>query len=125
MAQWDAVKQLLAEIRDVNIQRPRRSDQESVPQLFVRAIEVVTAGEVYRGPDVVVPEGWTVTVRLRPHATASPTGYVGGTSGDVGGTLTRVEMAEGDTMDANVSNLENLYFGSDTNNTFFELIVEL
>ena len=124
LAQWEAVKVLLAEIRDTFIERPRRSDAEAVQQFLVRAIEVVTAGTVYRGPDVPVPAGWTVTIRQRNHA-GTPTGYVGGSPGDIGNTLTRAEMGDGDTLETTVSNLKNLYFGADTNSTFFEMIVEL
>jgi len=49
----------------------------------------------------------------------------GGSPGDIGNTLTRAEMGDGDTLETTVSNLKNLYFGADTNSTFFEMIVEL
>jgi len=124
LAQWKLANELLAQIKAIGIQKPRRSDSEAVQQFLVRGVEVVTAGQVYRGPDLPIPEGWTVTIRQRNHA-GSPVGYVGGSSGDVGNPLTRVEMGDGDTIETTVSNLKNLYFGSDTNATFFEMIVEL
>jgi len=115
---------LLEKIANAIIEKPRRSTDEATGTWIVRAVEVVTASTVYRGPDIAIPKGYTTAVKQRRHAGA-PIGYVAASRGDVGGNLSRAELRDGESIEIQVTNMKEIYFTADTNNTFFEIISEL
>ena len=120
----DEVRKLLAktqEVIDVTVQPPLL-DQEG-PALLVTVVTVVTVDEPVQGPDIRVPPGFLVAVRQRRH-TGTPKGYVGGTAGAVLNTKTRTEWEDNDSFTIFLTNLDQLFFNSDSANTDFELIVE-
>lgn len=120
----DIVTSLLQKIASAVVQRPRRSDDEAIGTWLVRVVEVATAGTVYRGPNIPIPPGYTTTVRQRRHAGA-PVGYVAPNRGDVQQSVTRVNLQDGESFEINITNMNQVYFGADTNSTFFEIISEL
>jgi len=122
---WQSkVTSLLDKIANAIIERPRRSTSEATGTWIVRVVEVVTASTIYRGPDIVLPKGYTTAVRQRRHAGA-PIGYVAASRGDVGGNLSRVELRDGESIEIQVTNMKEIYFTADTDSTFFEIISEL
>lgn len=124
LARWTEIRNLLQEIRDVTVEPNRRSDTENIGVGIVRRVRVATVGTPVSGPDIPIPKGYKAIVRQRRHA-GSPTGYVGFSSGDVGNTVTRIEMGDGDAMSFNLNNMDEVWFDADTANTDFEIIVEM
>lgn len=88
----------------------------------VRPVTLVTPGTPVQGPDVVVPHGYSVVVRMRRHA-GSPNGYVADSSANAGGT-NRSILRDNDAILLNVTNLNAIWVDADTATTVFELIVE-
>lgn len=115
------VETLLREIRDALSGPPRRSATETVDPIIIRAVEVVTAGTIVQGPDVLLPEGYTVSIRQRPHTTGR-TGYVGFSQNAVGNTATRIELQNNNAIGVRISNFKDAWFDANTNNTFFEMM---
>lgn len=108
-------------ILDTSPVSPEEIELEDDWLLFV--VEVQTAGSPQQGPNQLVPKGSEVSVRQRRHSTTR-TGYVGRNRGDVGNTLTRSELGNNDSFVTKASNLNKFWFDADTNNTFFELLIE-
>ena len=104
---------------------PRRSEQQQVPEGLARRIVVTTAGTPVQGPDVKINRGYGVVVRQRNHTVGAPIGYVGFTQGDVLNTNTRIETLDGDSFVVRISNFNKLWFNADTNDTLFEIFVEM
>lgn len=109
------------------IEAPRTSTTQGLPEWTVQTVKVTNANEAVRGPNVAVPVGYTTVVRQRRHA-GSPTGYVAPTEGDLAATGSRSELGDADALELKVSNMNELWFSSDstvaTTGTVFELIVE-
>lgn len=121
---WLDIRNLLIEIRDATIEPPRRSRSQRITTGLVRRVRVETTGTPVSGPDIPIPPGYRAIVRQRRHA-GSPTGYVGFSRGDVGDSVTRIEMGDGDAMSFNLNNMDEVWFDADTANTDFEIIVEM
>jgi hypothetical protein len=120
----DGLQKVLQEIRDQQAEPPRLSTEQGIEEIFIRRVRVETAGTPVRGPEVPVPKGFRCVIRQRRHASANPVGYVAFSKSSVGSSETRVELADGDSLEVMISCLEAAWFDADTNNTDFEMIVE-
>ena len=88
----------------------------------VRLVTLVTPGTPVQGPDVTVPHGYAVVVRMRRHA-GSPLGYVADSSANASST-NRSVLRDNDAILLYVTNLSAIWVDADTATTVFELIVE-
>ena len=99
--------------------------QSSRQILTISVVEIVTPGRPTRGPDIVLPNGTELVVRLRPDNTATITGYVSITPGMVTNSLRRSELQEGDSLTFRIRNPHMLFFDADTAGAKFEVIAEI
>lgn len=94
----------------------------------VRRVRVTTAlsttAEVVQGPAMYIPEGFQTTVRMRRHSGSAPVGYVAKSRSAVTDDTSRMVMQDNDSVSLYLSNWDQLYFGADTADTYFELIAE-
>ena len=109
----------LSELVDENAEQ----DKSNPDDWLIFPVQVVTAGTAVQGPDIDVDFGVDVIVRQRRHS-ATRTGYVAPTEPGLSNALTRVELGNNDSFQLPVDNLKRFWFDSDTNTTFFELVME-
>lgn len=114
----------LAELIKTIISPPRFSDQQQLDQVVIRVVEVATSGTPVQGPDVTVPKGYTCVIRQRRHLAIDPAGRVAFSRNAIQNTLERAELGDGDVLEVKIDNLKYVWLDSDTDATFFELIVE-
>jgi hypothetical protein len=107
---------LLAELIDI---------QRSHDSVLFMNVQIETVGESLQGPDIPLPNGVDLSVRLRPFAGATVTGYVSTRDRQAGETLRRKEMVEGESLEFKVKNPNALYFAADTAAVVFELMAEI
>lgn len=102
-------------------------EDDSIPtqnvDWIVFPIQIEISSTPKQGPDIAVPTGKEVVVRQRRHSTVR-TGYVAPDEGRLANTLTRTELGNNDSFKVAASNLNKFWFDADTDNTFFELMVE-
>lgn len=115
--------ELLRQIADA-LGANRRSDTERVEQVIIRRVRVLTADSAEQGPNIPLPKGVTTTIRQRRHL-FNPTGYVAFSEGALRDTTTRVELADGDSLEVKITNFKQAWFSADTANTDFEMVAEL
>lgn len=125
LVKLDVIQKVLQEIRDRQAELPRISGKQGVDEVLIRRVRVETAGTPVRGPEVPIPKGYRCIIRQRRHIGANPTGYVAFSKGSVGSSEFRVELSDGDSLEVMISCMESAWFDSNTNNTDFEMIVEL
>ena len=89
----------------------------------VAVVIVPIAGSPERGPDIQIPDGATLTIRLRSQS-GVVTGFVSNTSGGARNPNGRIQLNEGDAVGVKVTNMQSVWVDSDTNNATFEFIVE-
>jgi len=123
--------ELLLELRDltkelirVTIQAPRHSQKYALDQVRVWLIEQFNPGTPIQGPDMPIPPGYSVLVRMRPQA-GTPIGYVAGSEGTVRDSYSRVHLQEGESITVFVTNLKYLWFDADTAATQMEIVCSL
>lgn len=113
-----SVEELLEQILAAVIEPPRNvSGTEAV----IRRVVVATAGTPVRGPDIAVPRGYSCVVRQR-HNAGAPAGYVAFSESEVASTQARAELQNNDSLTVRVSNMNRIWFDSDTAATEFEII---
>ena len=95
---------------------------ENTPEVAVHVVEVITPGVPVPAPEVPVVTGVLVVIRQRHHV-VNRTGYVSfeGPMGTLN-TLTRIEFQDNDALTEKLTSLDDIYFDSDTANTFFEIV---
>lgn len=120
----DGLQKVLQEIRDQQAEPPRLSTDQGIEEIFIRRVRVTTSGTPVQGPEIPVPKGYRCVIRQRRHASANPIGYVAFSKGSVGSSEFRVELADGDSLEVMISNLDVAWFDADTDTTDFEMIVE-
>jgi hypothetical protein len=114
----DKMLALLGEIKDATIQ-PALLDSTEGPEVF--RVLIVTAGDEEQGPPIEVPWGYPVLVRQRNH-TGTPTGYVSFRQKGTQHTNTRLEFGNNDSIHVDVSNLNQIFLGANSDATSFELV---
>ena len=114
----------LVKLIETVISPPRHSDSQQVDQIVIRVIQVETSGTPVQGPDVSVPKGYTCVIRQRRHNAIDPLGRVAFSRNAIRNTLERSETGDGDALEVKISNMKEAWFDSDTDATFFEMIVE-
>lgn len=89
--------------------------------------EIVTIADHtlgYAGPDVPIPNGYQVVCALRLTMAISPVGYVAGTQPNVLIAANRKEIVKGFLLAFQVQNMNEIFFGSDTDGCIWELYAE-
>ncbi len=89
--------------------------------------KIVTVADktlAYQGPDVPIPPGFSVVVALRITQAADPVGYVASAEADVHTAAARKEIVKGFPLAFQIQNMDELWFGSDTDGAVFELYAE-
>ena len=113
-----SVEELLAQILAAVVEPPRNvSGTEAV----IRRVVVETPGSPVPGPDITVPKGYSCVVRQR-HNPGAPVGYVAFSQSEVASTQARSELQNNDSITVRVSNMNKIWFDSDTAATEFEII---
>lgn len=97
--------------------------QMNKPSFAVAVVDVDVAGTPERGPDIQIPDGATLTIRLRSQ-TGVVLGFVSNTSGGARNPNSRIQLNEGDAVGVKVQNMQAVWVDSDTNAATFEYIVE-
>ena len=116
------IESLLTQIRDAVIEPPRPSGTESIEQVIIRVVQVVTTGIIVQGPDIPLSRGYSVSIRQRRHATPR-TGYVAFSRSAIGNTLTSSELANNESITGiKIDNFKEAWFNATVNNTFFEIV---
>lgn len=87
-------------------------------------VTVNPAGTPVPGPNLVVPSGYSLMVRLRETLVGTPIGYVANSGANCAISANRNEVLKGSGFVLWITNANLLYFDSDTNGTIFELTVE-
>jgi hypothetical protein len=87
-------------------------------------VEVANVGDQEQGPDVAVPDGFDLLIALRIDQAPDPVGYVAGSAADLADATKRKHLRKGIPLTLGVTNMNQLYFGSDTDATIFELTAE-
>jgi hypothetical protein len=115
-----SVEELLEKILAAVIEPPRTTGGA---EAIIRRVVVATVGIAVNGPDITVPKGYSCVVRQR-HNAGAPAGYVAFSESDVGGTQTRAELQNNDSITVRVTNMDKIWFNSDTAATEFEIIAQ-
>lgn len=90
-----------------------------------RTVTVAVPGTPVQGPALAVPDGFAVGVKFRSTQVAvSPHGYVGNSAANVIVATTRAEMNKGEGWAFKITNMNLLWFDSDTAGAVFELVAE-
>lgn len=97
--------------------------QTNKDSFSVAVVIVITADSPVRGPDIQIPDGATLTVRLRSQS-GVVLGYVSNTSGGARNPNGRIQLNEGDAVGVRVRNMQAVWVDSNTNEAIFEFIVE-
>ena len=99
--------------------------QRSHSGLFLGTVVVEKAGEAIRGTNRPLPNGVVLSIRLRPVAGSSVTGYVITSERDARRSRDRKEMEEGETLELKIANPYTLFFDATRDGTVFELMAEV
>lgn len=89
-----------------------------------RTVTIAAAGTPQQGPNVPVPDGFDVVVVFRVTQNGNPKGYVGNSVPNVSNPATRTEMLKGDVRSFKITNMNLLFFDSDTNGAVFDIFAE-
>lgn len=92
--------------------------------LTFRTVPIAAAGTPQQGPDVSIPNGFAVVVVFRVTQAGAPNGFVANSLANTAVAASRTEMLKGDTRRFFVTNMNLLFFDSDTTDAVFELFVE-
>ena len=90
----------------------------------MRSVTVIAAGTPVQGPNVSIPNGFAVLVLFRVTQTGAPIGFLANSLANTALPANRTEMLKGDTRRFFVTNMNLLFFDSDTTDAVFELFVE-
>lgn len=89
-----------------------------------QTVTIPSAGDAIQGPDVEIPDGFGLAIVFRNTQAGAPTGFMANSAANVGDSVNRTELLKGDRRILYVSNMNEVFFGSDTDGAVFELIVE-
>lgn len=87
-------------------------------------VTVAVAGTPVQGPNLTVPNGFSLVVRQRVTQAGSPVGYVANSGANCAISANRNETLKGMGFAFFISNANLLWFDSDTAGTIFDLSVE-
>ncbi len=91
---------------------------------FAVAVVIVDVVDTpVRGPDLQIPDGAVLTIRLRSQA-GVVLGFVSNTSGGARNPNSRIVLNEGEAVGLRVQNMQAVWVNADTNAATFEYIVE-
>ena len=94
------------------------------PTWRVIAVRVATAGQPVQGPNRPIPDGFTLSVRMRRHSSVR-TGYIAPAKVDLQESLARAEFRDNDSIELQITNMNLCWFDASTGtNTDFELVAE-
>jgi hypothetical protein len=87
-------------------------------------VEIVDHTLAYPGPNIAIPPGYQVVCALRLTMSFSPVGYVAGTQPNVLVAASRKEIVKGFLLAFQIQNMNEIFFGSDTDHCIWELYAE-
>ena len=94
------------------------------PNVVFKTVKILVPGTELQGPDVAIPDDFYVAVRVRSTLAAAPKGYVAASAADTADATKRAEFLKGEGTLLKITNMNLLWFDSDTADTVFELIAE-
>jgi len=113
----------IREVRDAVVEPPRTNRDTDLA--VIRTITVEASGSPVQAPDMPVPKGREVTIRMRRHS-GTPNGYVAFSRSATLADFTRTELRDNDAITVKyLDNFARAWFNADTATTKFEMMVEL
>ncbi len=89
-----------------------------------QTVTVAVPGTPVQGPNLTVPDGFGVVVKCRSSQPGSPVAYVGNGAGTVVVSATRMELLKGESIGYKITNMDLLFFDTDTAGCIIELTAE-
>jgi len=109
-----SVEQLLAKLVEI---------QSNFKTFFVAVVNVPIPGTPVRGPDIPIPDGAALVIRLRTQD-GNVRGFVANTAGSATNDNARSNLLEGDSVSFRVTNMQGVWVDTDTADAVFEFIAE-
>jgi len=97
--------------------------QTNKPSFAVAVVIVDVVDTPVRGPDLQIPDGAVLTIRLRSQSSVV-LGFVSNTSGGARNPNSRIVLNEGDAVGIRVQNMQAVWVNANTADATFEYIVE-
>ena len=92
--------------------------------LDIETVTVVAAGTPVNGPNVAIPNGFCVAVTFRETQALAPIGYIATSAARAIVATTRTNLLKGSTRKYYITNVNLLWFDSDTAGAVFDINVE-
>jgi len=89
-----------------------------------QTVTVAVPGTAVQGPNVPVPDGFSVAIVFRTTQLGNPQGYMGNSMANASNPSFNTQFLKGDTRRLFITNMDLLWFDSDTAGAVFELFVE-
>lgn len=89
-----------------------------------KIVTIVDHTQAYQGPNVAIPAGYSVVAALRINQDGSPVGYIASAQADVADASKRKNFVKGFPFAAGLQNMNELWFGADTDGAIWELYAE-
>lgn len=87
-------------------------------------VTITDHNQGYQGPDIPVPDGFQLVAALRITQSGAPNGYCAASQANVLVPASRKEVVKGFPLGFMVQNMNELWFGSDTDGCVWELYAE-
>ena len=88
-------------------------------------VTVAVPGTPVQGPNQLIPDGFAVVVKNRSSQAGAPTAFVGNGNASVQVSATRLELLKGESISYKITNMDLLFFDSDTAGDIIELTSEI
>ena len=89
-----------------------------------QTVTVAVPGTPVQGPNLPIPDGFGVVVKCRSAQAGAPIAYVGNGAATVIVSATRMELLKGESIGYKITNMDLLFFDSDTAGCIVELTAE-
>tara|TARA_Y100000310_G_scaffold195167_1_gene195166 strand:- start:289 stop:660 length:372 start_codon:yes stop_codon:yes gene_type:complete len=89
-----------------------------------QTVTVAVAGTPVQGPNLVVPDGFSVVIKNRSTQAASPIAFIGDSNAKVQVSTTRAELLRGECLAYYITNMNLIFCDSDTNGCIIEFTAE-
>jgi hypothetical protein len=90
----------------------------------MQTVTVAVAGTPVQGPNLTIPDGFGVVIKNRSTQAGSPQAYVSDSAVNAVLSANRFEMLKGESIEYKITNMNLLFFDTDTNGTIIDLTAE-